>query len=137
VFFDLTPLLDKTNNQDPTGSEHTNYLTENCCNIIKKTDDRHHQDVIKGTCTIRQVLAFALHDPDAPALCYFEKSAGRVDAMPDAERFRKPARPGTHLKAPPGTRHCALEHPDLCFINRPVVFEPPVILTGKVFKNAA
>ena len=137
MFFDLTAPLDKTNGKRPIGYEDAGSLTEKCTHITGKTDDGHHQDVIHGTCTIRQVLSFAQNNFSAPAFGDLQKSAGRVDTMPDAERYREASGSNAHFKTAAGKRHCAPEQSDLCFINRHILIEPPVIITGKIFKNAA
>jgi len=128
-------LFHEPGSERTTGSEHPGYFTENRFGIVKKTDDRHHQYVIERPCTIRQMFAFTLHNADAPPPRNFQKIAGWIDTLPDAERACKPARPDTNLKTTSWMWYCIPEHADLGVINRLVFLEPPVVIRGKFVKD--
>ena len=130
-------LFDEPGNEDPPGPEHTVYLTENRCNLLKKTDDRHHQDVIEGSCTVRQVLAFAQNNLNAPLLCHPYESSRRIDAAADAERHREPSGPDADFKTAPVAGDRTTEHPHLCLVNIIVFIEPAVIVSGLLIKDTA
>ena len=99
---DFAALYQKPDDKDAVWPEHPVRFPERQNDVVHETDDRHHQDMIKYSCPVRQGFAGSLHGFDASLPGHREHPYRRVEAVPDPKVRGKPAGTVTDLEARSG-----------------------------------